>query len=64
VPRVAITLDQETLAAVEALAVRLHHPTQEALLAYLVSEGLKGTEATLQRADAMDSAPAGDARYG
>ncbi len=56
-PRVAITLDQETLEAIEALAVRLHHPTREALLYYLVSEGLKETQAKLKQSDGMDSGP-------
>jgi hypothetical protein len=43
-------LDPPTLARVEALRDRLNRPSRGALLRFLVSEGLRHAEATLEAA--------------
>jgi hypothetical protein len=51
VDRLAVlSLDPKTLAAVDALALRLNRASREAVLAYLVSKGLEVTEEALQAA--------------
>ena len=45
---VALRLDPPTLARVEALRDRLNRPTRGALLRFLVNEGLRQGEATLE----------------
>ena len=54
---VALRLDPPTLARVEALRDRLNHPSRGALLRFLVAEGLRHAEATLE--DAGRHAPEG-----
>jgi len=46
----ALRLDPPTLARVEALRDRLHHPSRGALLRFLVAEGLRHAEAALEAA--------------
>jgi hypothetical protein len=43
-------LDPPTLARVEALRDRLNHPSRGALLRFLVSEGVRHAEATMEAA--------------
>ena len=43
-------LDPPTLARVEALRDRLNHPSRGAVLRFLVAEGLRHAEATLEEA--------------
>ena len=47
---VALRLDPPTLARVEALRDRLNRPSRGALLRFLVAEGLRHAEATLEAA--------------
>ena len=47
---VALRLDPPTLARIEALRDRLNHPSRGALLRFLVAEGLRHAEATLEAA--------------
>ena len=47
---VALWLDPPTLARVEALRDRLNHPSRGGLLRFLVAEGLRHAEATLEAA--------------
>ena len=47
---VALRLDPAAVARVEALRDRLNHPSRGALLRFLVAEGLRHAEATLEEA--------------
>jgi len=47
---VALRLDSVALARVEALRDRLNHPSRGALLRFLVAEGLRHAEVTLEEA--------------
>lgn len=50
---VALRLDPETLAKIEAMRDRLHGPSRAALLRFLVREGLSLTEERLARSGAV-----------
>jgi hypothetical protein len=52
---VSLRLDPATLAAVDALALRLNRATRGAMLAYLVRAGLSATDAQLTEAAATDA---------
>lgn len=48
---VALRLDPPTLARVEALRDRLNRPSRGAVLRFLVNEGLRHAEATMEAAN-------------
>lgn len=57
--RCTLDLPPQALAELEQLAERLHHPSRDALVAFLVAEGLRVTRERLAEAAASDAAAQG-----